>query len=360
MQITRGKIEGAQKICCYGPEGIGKSTFAAQFPEPLFSDTEDSTKHMDVSRFPKPTSWTMLLEQARYVKANPSICQTYITDTADWAEKLCREHICSAAQKNSISDFSHGQGYVKLMEEFGKFLNLLSDIIDAGVHVVIVAHAVMRKFEQPDELGQYDRWEMKLEKKVYPLIKEWADMILFMNYETIVVNVDDKGAQKGKNKAQGGKRIMHTSHHPCWDAKNRHNLADKLPLDYSAIAHCIPARGVAAPVKPAQPVITVTNPNAPKEVQHATQTIPPTPPTMPIPQPESNGSLTEIFKPLADLMKANDVTPFDIQRAVASKGYYPVDTPIANYDPGFVSGVLVGAWAQVYQIILEVKKDDPF
>ena len=43
MNITRGKITKAVKCVIYGPEGIGKSTFAAQFPNPLFIDTEGST-----------------------------------------------------------------------------------------------------------------------------------------------------------------------------------------------------------------------------------------------------------------------------------------------------------------------------
>ena len=32
MEITKGKIQKAKKVVIYGPEGIGKSTFAAQFP----------------------------------------------------------------------------------------------------------------------------------------------------------------------------------------------------------------------------------------------------------------------------------------------------------------------------------------
>ena len=72
MQIIKGKLPGAKKIIVYGPEGIGKSTFAARFPDPVFIDTEGSTKDMDVARLPEPSSWTMILErgiqnqQARY------------------------------------------------------------------------------------------------------------------------------------------------------------------------------------------------------------------------------------------------------------------------------------------------------
>ena len=61
LNITKGVVKKAQKCVIYGPEGIGKSTFAAQFPEPLFIDTEGSTNHMDVMRLPKPSSWTMLM-----------------------------------------------------------------------------------------------------------------------------------------------------------------------------------------------------------------------------------------------------------------------------------------------------------
>lgn len=220
MEIIRGKIPGAKKVVVYGPEGIGKSTFASRFPEPLFIDTEGSTKELDVARTPAPSSWTMLKEQVRYVIGHPEICRTLVIDTIDWAEQLCVEDICTSHQKKGIEDFGYGNGYVYVREEFGRFLNLLNDVVEKGIHVVLTAHAQMRKFEQPDELGAYDRWEMKLGKKTSsqttPLVKEWADMLLFANYKTYSVAVDDKGK---KHKAQGGKRVMYTQHHPCWDAK---------------------------------------------------------------------------------------------------------------------------------------------
>ena len=60
FEITQGKISKAQKVCIYGLEGVGKSSFAAMFPNPLFIDTEGSTGNLDVKRLPKPTSWAML------------------------------------------------------------------------------------------------------------------------------------------------------------------------------------------------------------------------------------------------------------------------------------------------------------
>jgi len=348
MEIQRGKIEGAQKIVVYGPEGIGKSYFASKFPNPIFIDTEGSTKHMDVARTPKPSSWTMLLEQVRYFKANPAACDTLVIDTADWAEQLALAEICAKAQKKGIEDFGYGKGFTYLGEEFGRFLNELSDLVDQGTNVVLVAHATMRKFEQPDEMGAYDRWELKLQKKVYPLVKEWADMVLFANYKTYVVDVE------GVKKAQGGKRIMYTTHHPCWDAKNRHDLLEEIPLDFDEIKHCIITR-TRQPVAPPP-----TKPELPQQEtlkQQFEQMVSQSEPVPEnIPADWSDISIpTNIPRALFDLMKEHKIMENDIQRAVASRGYYPVDTPIDKYDPNFVSGVLVGAWTQVLGMIKELE-----
>lgn len=345
MNITRGKIASAQKVVIYGPEGIGKSTFAARFPEPLFIDTEGSTKNMDVARMDKPLSWTMLRNQIAYIRQHPSVCRTLVIDTIDWAEKLCVEDICATHNKRGIEDFGYGNGYVYEMEEFNRLLGSLEAVVDAGVNVVLTAHAQLRKFTQPDEFGEYDRWELKLGKKtgslISPLVKEWADLLLFANYKTVAVAADDKGK---KFKAQGGERVMYTTHHPCWDAKNRHDLADMLPFDYGAIAHIFAAQPVTQPVAQTAPQPVSA------EIERLTDT----------PQPEvrqqpAPGIPTE----LAQLMQQNSVTEEDIRLAVSQRGYFPFDTPISAYPPDFVSGVLVGAWEQVYNMILN-NNDLPF
>lgn len=356
MNINRGVVQRAKKIVVYGPEGIGKSTFAAQFPNVLFSDTEDSTLDMDVARLDKPTSWTMLLQQVEFVKVNKP-CQSFAVDTADWAEKLCKEHVISKSENaNSIEDFGYGKGYTMLAEEWGKLLNKLSELTDVGINVVLTAHAQIKKFEQPDELGAYDRWELKLEKKTAPLTKEWADMVLFANYKTMVVNVDNQGAAKGKNKAQGGQRVMFTTHHPAWDAKNRYGLPEEIPMDFNQISHVFnalpPVQNVptqqTAPVQQTPVATEVVQDSLPVEITNAE------------PNFKAEPLSSKVPKALQDLMIPNNVTELEIQQVVSSKGYYPIDTPIENYDPGFVSGVLVAAWAQVYPGIEELRKNQPF
>lgn len=369
MQITKGKRARAQKVVVYGPEGIGKSTFAAQFPEPLFIDTEGSTDNMDVSRLDKPSSYTMLKNEIAWVKANPTCCKTLIIDTIDWAESLIVDDICALHQKKGIEDFGYGNGYVYVKEELGRFLNSLSELVDLGINIVLTAHAQIRKFEQPDEMGSYDRWELKLGKKTSsqtaPLVKEWADMVLFANYKTIVMTTDNK-----KKKATGGQRMLYTQHHPAWDAKNRHNLPEEMPFDYAGIAHIF-NQGTAQPQPTPQPQQTAPEPapqapaqeqtptaEAAPQVQPQTQETPqqgtPAPDSLTQPAPERqpyqepNLALPQALR---DLMIQNQVTELEVQKAVAQKGYYPEDTPVIMYDPGFIDGVLIGAWDQVFSMI---------
>ena len=368
MNITRGKIMSAKKVVIYGPEGIGKSTLAAKFPDPLFIDTEGSTKEMDVARLNKPTSWEFLLSELEFVRTQRP-CKTLVIDTIDWAEQLCIKCVCDRAGKKGIEDFGWGNGWTYEKEEFERFLTALEAIVNAGINVVLTAHAALRKFEQPDEMGSYDRWEMKLGKKttnyIAPLVKEWADLVLFANYKVISVAADKDGK---KHKAQGGKRIMYTSHHPCWDAKNRYGLPEEIPMEYSAIQHIftdVPAPALVN-VQTAQPI--QMQPTQPTQVQNAPepepsyiQEIPPDelPVTTSVPVQNAPDMTTPadpnipagIPQALADLMRVNNVSEYDIRKAVSSKGYFPFDTPITAYPPDFIEGCLIGAWNQVYQII---------
>lgn len=328
MRIITGVMPKAVKVVLYGPEGIGKTSFAAKAPNPLFIDTEGSTTRLNVRRLPVPQSWAMVLEQVQWVIYNPQACGTLVLDTADWAQRLCTDAVCARLKLSGIEDLGYGKGYAYVYEEFGRLLNLLDQVIDRGINVIITAHAAMRKFEQPDEMGSYDRWELKLNNSqkcsIANMVKEYADMVLFANYETIVVKNENK-----KGKAQGGQRVMYTTHHPCWDAKNRFDLPEKLPFDYEKVAHCF--------LQPAANTAPVSQ----------TETVPAANPV----EQTHNMEMDGISPALRQLMNQYGVQERDIQRAVALRGYYPENTPIRNYDPQFVEGVLVGAWQQVYNMI---------
>lgn len=385
-QVTSGVIPAPVKVVLYGPEGIGKSTFASQFPDPIFIDAEGGTKQLDVRRLPRPTSWAMLLDEVAEVRKGNIPCTTLVLDTADWAEALCIQSICAKAKVDGLEGFGYGKGYVYVKEEFGRLLDQLEEIVTGGRNVVVLAHAAIAKFEQPDAVGNYDRWQMKTTKQVAPLLREWCDMLLFANYKTVVEK--SGSSPNSKNKASGGRRVLYTTHHPCWDAKNRFGLAEELPLDYGAIAAVIPGAIPRAPT-PAERMILVedepanpthrqvqptppepsASPSAATAAPAQTSTAKPTS-TAPAPDPaaaearyraalEAALQAAGIPDNLRALMVANKVEEADIRKAVSQKGYFPEDMPIRDYPQDFVDGCLVGAWDAVYEMVKDYG-DVPF
>lgn len=353
MNIKKGIIVRPQKVVIYGPEGIGKSTFASHFPAPLFLDVEGSTAQLDVDRIDDITSWSLLMETVKGFNKDRGGYETLIVDTSDWAERLCIQHICARDRKASIEDYGYGSGYVKLLEEFNRFLELLNDTIKAGANVVLTAHAQIRKFEQPDEMGAYDRWELKLNKKTTAqtamIVKEWADAVLFANYKTIVVT------DKEKKKAIGGERVMYTQHRPTWDAKNRWGLPAEMPFDFSGIAKFIPAGNAAA--KTQQEEKTTATPQQKKEntaPEQKEEKLTPQEEETVLAGLEKEQPNIRSVKKVFDLMEQSGITEKQVIKAVAMRGYFPESIPsISSYPKDFIDGVLIGAWGQLAAYIKE-------
>lgn len=386
FEINSGKVAKAQKVVIYGVEGIGKSTIASKFPDPLFIDLEGSTNNMNVKRIDPPTSWTLFLQQLNWVK-DTKPCKSLIIDTADYLEEyLCKPHVVATRPNQNgqyvknIESYGYGAGYKHLAEVFGKdFLNLATEIVNAGINVVILAHSMQRKVDLPEEMGSYDRYELKLEKKTAQLTKEWADLLLFLNFKTEIVTIKD--GMKKVNKGQGQKRVMYTTRHAAYDAKNRHSLADEYDLDYKYISHIFDEdkenyyyknenkstvkvskeqneelRKVIDEVETITPAGTGLKEISEDEFKLLNEDERKKIPFDEVAKKEDESELEKVEnQKLKDMMKANNISVIQIMRAVSDKGYFPQGTDINNLPADFVDAVLIGAFDQIKKYIEEKK-----
>jgi hypothetical protein len=162
----------------------------------------------------------------------------------------------------SLEEIPYGKGFTMASERMARFLNDLDRLIDAGIHVVLIGHAQVKRVEPPDQVQAYDRYELKLIKQTGPLVKEWVDHLFFLNFKTRIVE-----SESGKAKGRGGKeRVLYTTHTAAYDAKTRSELADELPLDYASISSLFgavktPVAAAAQAYAAAQPLETYLEPH---------------------------------------------------------------------------------------------------
>lgn len=319
LAIRRGKITRPQKVVIYGPEGVGKTTLAGQTPDPVFLDTEGGTHHLDVVRFDSAATWEEITTAVAQLASTQHGFRTLVIDTADWLEKRLAEHLCRKASKESIEEFGYGKGWVLLAEEFARFLSSLETLVARGMHVVFLAHATVRKFEAPDQAGSYDRFELKLSKQVAPLLKEWADVVLFATYVTRTVEKDS-----GKLRGVGGKeRVLFANHTAAFDAKNRHGLPDKLPFTVEALAPVFgaaPGSGGSVAAKPE----TTAPAASPNPVEKA-------------PAPSLTDRIFAAFQNIADMADVVDFLVARGQLKFTAEG--PLES-IDNLDPAYAARML--------------------
>jgi len=374
MNITRGKVKSAVKMLIYGPEGVGKTTFAAQLPGCVFIDTEGSTKHMDVARFDPPAELGDVLEMMKWTLGHTDQIGTLVIDTVDWLESMVFKAVCAENNWKSIEDPGYGKGYVVAKQKVKQILEILEAIVAKGVNVCLVCHSMIRKFEMPDAMGSYDRYTLKLnEKNIAPLVKEWVDLMLFVNYRTDIITDEKTKTKKGTG---GQKRIMYANHSAAWDAKNRFGLPDEMPFDFAKIAHLF---GEAAPVEAvedAPPLAEVpkdppVRKDAPATVETASKLpeaakkgkkgadVPPVkrPDFMVSENPEKDALLEQLWQ----LMLRDHVwNPMVIQAVVAEKDYYDANVPIRDYDSDFIEGCLIEAWETVRGLAATKEYELPF
>lgn len=256
MQLTavkRGRVERPPVVLLYGTEGVGKSSWAASAPEPIFLDLEGGTDRLDVARFPKPEGWEDVMAAIDQLTLQQHEYRTLVIDTLDALEPLCWAHVCQLAKQPDIEAFGYGKGYTAALDQWRLFTAALERMIrQRGMGLILIAHSWIRPFKNP-EGDDFDRYELKLNLKAGGFLKEWSEAVLFARYETFA-HKDSK--TKRVRGVSSGDRVLHTVRTAAFDAKNRYFLPDVMPLvDWQTFADAMAAGAPAdAPVLFAQAI----------------------------------------------------------------------------------------------------------
>ena len=244
--IRRGTVRAPLRLVLYGVEGIGKTTFAAGAPSPVFLGAEDGFGVLDVPRFPAPTSWAEVGEALTELERGEHEYRTLVLDTLDWIEPLLNADL--ERRHKGFSELRYGRDSVLAVDEgWRPFLRRLETLASVRrMDLVLLAHAKVEEFAPPDS-DPYQRHTLKIRRGAAALAKEWADCLAFAQWSGVQV-LRDPANQRAKGRAVGEKtRTLHTSSRSgAFEAKNRFGLPAELPLEWPALASAID-RAFSAP-----------------------------------------------------------------------------------------------------------------
>ncbi len=231
-RIQTGIVDRPISLMVHGGPGVGKSTFASGAPEPFFVDTDNRTAHLDVRRV-KPDSWEDVLEVFRLAAKGELKCKTLVVDTIDHAELLMHRDLCKQHSVGTIEEVGggYGKGYVVALGEWRRLALGMDAVRARGIGVILLAHSQVKTFKNP--AGEdYDRWELKLDKRAHNFLRERVDGVGFAEFETVTVKT-----KTGQTKAKGsGRAVLRFTPHPAYESKRYAAFPETCPLDWEAFA----------------------------------------------------------------------------------------------------------------------------
>jgi hypothetical protein len=220
----------------YGTHGIGKSTWAANSPNPLFIQTEDGIGDIDCDRLPLCESWSDVVKCVDFAASSDH--STIVIDSLDWVGRFIESIVCKDKSVSSISEISWGGGPGLCMAYWQMLIGGLDVIYKHGKSVILVAHAGIEKVTSPYG-DSWDHHTPKLHKTSSSYIQEWCDEVLFATYKVTTKQVDAAFGEK-RDIPITSSRILYTTEKPAHVAKNRSDLPDSMPFEFAKFAELVP------------------------------------------------------------------------------------------------------------------------
>jgi hypothetical protein len=228
-QVVRGRQPRPRRALVYGVQGVGKSTFGASAPAPIFIPTEDGLGGIEVDRFPLARTTADVQSAIGALAGDEHAYRTVVIDSLDWLERMIWDDVCAEFGVKYLekADGGYGKGYTYTLPRWRRLLDGLDALRDRrGMGVVLLAHARSEKFQTPENTA-HDRFAPRLHKLAGAIVQEWCDEVFFATYSAL--------SDPARVKADGApERVMRTCEGPTHVAKNRLAMPAELPLEWAA------------------------------------------------------------------------------------------------------------------------------
>lgn len=222
-------------VTIIGDSGLGKTTLAATFPNPIVIRAEDGLQSIPVDMrpdaFPLIGKVDDLWEQLKALVTEKHDYQTVVIDSVTALERLFTQHVIESdpKQPRSINQALGGYGaglaaVATMHQRVRKACGVLNE--RKNMHVVFVAHADTETIELPDQ-DPYTRYSLRLGKKsVAPYVDD-SDVVGFLKLQTYTTGDGDR-----KKAISDGSRLLVTYATASNVSKNRFGINDDLLVEH--------------------------------------------------------------------------------------------------------------------------------
>tara|TARA_R110002012_G_scaffold25633_2_gene84504 strand:- start:3404 stop:4183 length:780 start_codon:yes stop_codon:yes gene_type:complete len=241
IKLVKGRVETPLNMVISGVNGVGKSTFAAGMPKPLFIDLEKGTNHLEVDRVHAQTD-IEVLDICHELIESKHPYKTLVLDSLDFYEAMVHKAVVGEFSRKKegiedISDIEYGRGYSHALKKIRHTLNVFDKVIDSGMNVCLIVHTHTITHQDP-LLEPYSKLTLKLHAKAANLVKEWTSFLLFANYQVRTVSRGE-GFNKRTVAVGDDSRVLFTRGSTGFDAKSRRPIVNdqgkhEIPLDFNA------------------------------------------------------------------------------------------------------------------------------
>lgn len=261
--LRKVRADKPPRLLFYGPPGIGKTTLASEFPNPVFLQIEDGTPgDVELTSFGRLTSFQDVYDALGALYTEEHDFQTVVIDSVTELQKLVFAETGARGDDEGktyarIEDFPYGKGYVYAMAVWADLLDGLDALRnDRGMNVVLIAHSIVGAFNDP-EAPAYDQYQIAIHSSAKNnadhrgLIERHMDGIFLLKKNVVTKAEDKHGVETKKEKstvrtrATGGDTILiNTVGKPAFTAKNRYGMPPSIRYDkgegYRALAQYFP------------------------------------------------------------------------------------------------------------------------
>jgi hypothetical protein len=238
------KEKRSRCIVLCGGSGLGKTSFAAQMPKPLFIMDSQETGLLDLLQRPglippgvghgKPVEhWKQLMDTLDELisEGGPKYVgyESLVLESITGFEKFLFDYSCTkdwSGNWDRFMDYSKGPKQAAKRYWSTEFLTRLTVLRDQGWHLCLTAHSQVNTKDNT-EGADYTAEIPFCDKQTWQNTHRWAECAIFMALSPVL---ESKSGVKAKAGTEG-QRFIHVGTSPVYGSKNRWDISGVLHMD---------------------------------------------------------------------------------------------------------------------------------